>query len=649
MRFFTLFLLAACLAAPAQAGDKDFLAARDAAHKQQSSKFEKAAKRVREPLFEPYLDFWRIQLAPPGKRDALREAFLRQHADTFLADRLRGDQARAVGKRQDWPAFRTLYPSVVNRDAELECHALLARVEAGEDAARREAARLWFTGRDRPEACTPLFERLFADATLGQEDLWTRLTLALDARQTGVARALAARLPIEEAPEAQAIARALSQASAFLHEADASTRGARLLLLAALARVAADDLDRAYAAWQGIAPAYPEAERGRGWATLGAAAARRHDARALGWFTLAGGGANDEQRAWQARAALRAQDWSTVARAIETMSREQAEQPVWRYWRARAWKALGGRLPASQAFSALARERHYYGQLAEDELGVFVAAPVQPSVIAPEHLKTVGASAPIARAFKLRELGLASDAVNEWRFGTRALDDAHLLAAAELARRADWHDRAMLTAEQVKNLDAVELRFLAPYRDRASEYVRQHGLDEAWVYGLMRQESRFQNHARSGVGASGLMQIMPATGRWIAQRLGMRRFDAGSLYDLDTNLRFGAYYLKYTLDKLGHPVLATAAYNAGPRRALNWQALAPMEGAIYVESIPFLETREYVKKVMYNAMHYAQRFGQPRGGLRERLGVAPARAIEPPVGDANAPQLADDEATEATP
>lgn len=643
MRAIVHAVLALAIPFSAFAGDKDFLNAREAAHKHQSSRFEKSAKRVREPLLDPYLDFWRIQLAPPARRDALNQDFLRKHEGTHLAERVHAGLAREAGKREDWESVRKWLTGVPAPETDLQCLMLHAGVVENRAEARASAVSLWFTGRDLPESCSPLFNRLIADGSLTEEDLWTRLALALEARQAGVARSVASRLAIEHAPPPDQIGIALASPDTLLARADVSTRGSRLLLVAALARVASFDLERAYTAWQGLQAAYPDVERGRGWAALGAAAGRAHDARALGWFALAMGAASDEQLAWRVRAALRAQVWTDVARAIDTMSARARGEPVWRYWRARAWKALGGRLAATQMFSALARERNYYGQLAEDELGVVLAAPARPSTMTDAQVREVGKRPSIARALKLLALGLREDAANEWRHGIRELDDAGLLAAAELARREGWHERAIVTAEQVRELDAIELRFLAPYRDLASEYVRQYGLDEAWVYGLMRQESRFQNHARSGVGASGLMQIMPATGRWIAQRLGMRRFDTGSLFDLDTNLRFGAYYLKYTLDKLGHPVLATAAYNAGPRRALNWQAGVPMEGAIYVESIPFLETREYVKKVMYNAIHYAQRFGQSRGGLRDRLGMVPARPGESVEIDARSPYLPGDE------
>jgi soluble lytic murein transglycosylase len=307
-------------------------------------------------------------------------------------------------------------------------------------------------------------------------------------------------------------------------------------------------------------------------------------------------------------------------------------RPVWRYWRARALQAAGQRVAANAIFLELSRELHYYGQLAQEELGPVAQAPVINIKMGGDDVAAVARQPGIARALALYELGLRSDASQEWNWSIRSFSDTQLLAAAEVARRMEWYDRAIDTAERTRELHDFELRFLAPYREMAQRAARENAIDEAWVYGLMRQESRFINVARSSVGASGLMQIMPATARWIAQRLGIKRFDPNEMQDPARNIHFGAYYLKHvqtTLD--GSPVLATAAYNAGPGRAQRWRDTRPMEAAVYIESIPFIETRDYVKKVMSNAMYYAVRFGQPSVLLKDRLGAVPPRKAPAPA------------------
>ena len=277
----------------------------------------------------------------------------------------------------------------------------------------------------------------------------------------------------------------------------------------------------------------------------------------------------------------------------------------------------------------MSREHHYYGQLAQEELGPVMRAPQINVKTGGEDVAAIARHPGIARAQALYDLGLRSDASLEWNWTIRDFSDNQLLAAAEWARRMEWYDRAIDTAERTRELHDFELRFLAPYRELAQQAASDNQIDEAWVFGLMRQESRFINVARSNVGAAGLMQIMPATARWIAQRLGIKGFDPNEMQDPARNIQFGSYYLKHvqtTLD--GSPVLATAAYNAGPGRAQRWRDSQPMEAAVYIESIPFTETRDYVKKVMSNAMYYAPAF-RPAFGAAEGPAGRGAGAQDP--------------------
>ncbi len=321
------------------------------------------------------------------------------------------------------------------------------------------------------------------------------------------------------------------------------------------------------------------------------------------------------------------------------MPEPMQSEPVWRYWKARALKALNANFPANVLFAGLSREFHYYGLLAEEELPVKVETRPLEYKVTPDDLKAAEARPALRRALLLRKLDDMGNAMAEWSFALGGLDDRQLLAAAELARREGWYDRAIFTAERTREVHDFDLRYLAPFRDLASAQASQNGLDEAWIYGLMRQESRFVQHARSVAGAQGLMQIMPATARWIARQLGLKKNAHQEVHNPETNIRFGTYYLKRIYDDLDQStVLATAGYNAGPGRARRWQADIPLEGAVYVESIPFAETRDYVKKVLANAMYYRSRFGGDAVTLKARLGVIPARRAAVPANqDEKAP------------
>lgn len=590
---------------------------------------ERAARDVpADHVLTPYLEYWRLALS--DRNDDARVAdYLARYPGSRLADVLRGDWLKSLGAREAWSRYLQEYPLLAKPDPAQQCYARRAEWAQGNISRQREAVALWFTGRDMPSACSPLFRQLIELQLINQEDIWRRVRLALDADNPNVAKAVASLSSSASSLDPVALEQAGRDPARLLNSnrLDVSQRGDLEILLYALDQLAKQKSSDAERELRKRLPELSAADAGAAWARLATRAARRHEPVALAWYQLAGSVAvNDFQREWWVRSALRASDWAAVQRVTDSMGDALQGQPVWRYWRGRALKANGQRVAANALFLALSREHHYYGQLAQEELGpVMQASPVNIKV-GGEDIAAISQDPGIARALALHALGLRSDAGQEWNWAIRGFSDRQLLAAAELARRMEWYDRAINTAERTRDLHDFELRFVAPYRELAQQAARDNQIDEAWVFGLMRQESRFINFAKSSVGASGLMQIMPATARWIAQRLGIRGFDPSDMQEPARNIQFGAYYLKYVQTRLDDsPVLATAAYNAGPSRAQRWRDAKPMESAVYIESIPFAETRDYVKKVMSNAMYYAMRFGQPSVLLKDRLGVVPAR------------------------
>lgn len=621
---FVSSLLAVLLSLPALAWEKDFLAAREAYQKGQLTRFEQhASKLPADHLLQPYLAFWRLK-ANNTDREA-RNRFLAQYPDSVLAESLRAELAREAAKREDWSAYKAWSAQLVRKDLELQCYDLQAALAQGETISRAPVLSLYHTGSDRPSACERLFMQLFDMGILGLEDRYARLRLALDANNLRLVRDIEATLPAGERLASDSLSRAQQAPERLVAEAPVNRAQAEVALYA-LSQLAKTDLEAAARLWESHQDKYGELERRYGWGQLALLAARRHDERALQWFARAGTQLSEAQHAWRARASLRAGRWAELLASILAMPPQMQEEAVWRYWRGRAYKALGASFQANQIFARLSREHHYYGLLAEEELPVRLETRPTDYRVSEEEVRRVEALPGIKRSLMLREIGLTANAVAEWDWTMRDQDDITLLAAAEIARRHQWYDRAIVTAERTRELHDFDLRYLTPYRDLAQARAHEFGLDEAWIYGLMRQESRFVAHARSRVGAQGLMQIMPATATWIARQLGDRgRVDVNKP---EINVRYGSFYLKRVLDDLqGSPVLATAAYNAGPSRARRWQADKPLEGAIYIETIPFLETREYVKKVMANALYYSHRLGLERTALKDRLGTVPARPL----------------------
>jgi soluble lytic murein transglycosylase len=363
-----------------------------------------------------------------------------------------------------------------------------------------------------------------------------------------------------------------------------------------------------------------------------------HHPRALEWYGNAGPSPlTDTQIAWRARAALRAGDWKEVLASIQSLSPEEQREPTWRYWRARALRILGSGESADQLLRGIANQQTFYGLLAAEELGI--AAPPEWNGFRPlaTDLDRVRAIEGIQRALVLYRVGLDPEALREWLWAIRGLDDRDLLAAAELARQANETERAINTADRTVQVHDMSQRFPVPHRDTLSAAARQWDLDEAMVYGLIRQESRFMSDARSRVGAAGLMQLMPATARWVARQISIKPFKPDMLLQPDVNVQMGTYYFRRVLGELGHPLLATAAYNAGPGRARRWRDEGALEGAVYAETIPFNETRDYVKKVFTNAWYYHHRLTGKTSNLHDMLGQVRGRSGDSSVAASNIP------------
>ncbi len=257
----------------------------------------------------------------------------------------------------------------------------------------------------------------------------------------------------------------------------------------------------------------------------------------------------------------------------------------------------------------MAGDFSFYGQLAAEELGGRSQSPATAYKPGRDEVAAIGKLPGLQRALAFYRLNLRFEGNREWNWTVRGLDDKELLAAAELARRHEIYDRAINTAERTRELHDFSMRYLAPYRDVMKDYAGQQQLDEAWVYGLIRQESRFIANARSSAGASGLMQLMPATARWVARKLGLRKFSGTQTAEIETNINLGTWYMKHVLETLdNHPVLASAGYNAGPGRARAWRGECTMEAAIYTESIPFNETRD-TSRNPEQGQYYSHRSG----------------------------------------
>jgi soluble lytic murein transglycosylase len=583
------------------------------------------AAETRGHVVAPYVEYWQLQLRLEEAAPAELSDFLSRHAGSQLAERLRGEWLKKLGQRQEWELFDREYPKLSSPDAEIACYALQRRHSRGDPLAL-EAVRESWLDIDLPQACMPLADVLVASGRLTVEDIWQRMRRLMEARRIGPTVLTAACLPAAQAPDAKILERIGDGPLAYLKKLKpdfAASRSGRELALFALARLTRQDPDAAAAWFETRRDRFSAVERAYFYGQLGWQAAMRHHPQAVAWYRAAGYTPMvDEQIAWKARSALRAQNWRLLQTIIEEMPARISALPDWVYWRGRALQARGQPEAAEPLFRSIAGTPTFYGNLADDELGRPIAIPPRAAKPTEQEIQEVADDASIARSVSLFRLGMRPEAVREWNWGLRGSGDRTLLAAAEYARRNQIYDRAVTSADRTREEHDYDLRYLAPFRDKVGPRARELALDPAWVFGLMRQESRFVMDARSAAGARGLMQVMPSTANWVARKMGMKDFVTAHMEELDTNVYLGTSYLKMVLENLdNHPVLASAAYNAGPGRARRWRDSRSLEGAIYIETIPFSETRDYVKKVMSNAIYYSALFeGKPQS-LKARLGV----------------------------
>ena len=583
-------------------------------------------------ILAPYADYWLMLITLSGSDKAVVRDFLSQYADYPFADKVRGEWLKALGKRQDWETFFDELANFKREDLAVSCYVLEGRAKKGDVIALTEGKALWMSTAEQPANCENLFDLMQTSKVLTQDDIWARFRLAMQEGKVALAKTIIQRESSISKAELKLIDTVYQNPQAALEKKIIPFKNhlGRALNLYAIDKMARKKLDDGLNTWAKLMSQFEADEQVYMWGRLAMQAARRHDEQALSLYAkLKNSELDQDEIAWKVRAALLERNWVLVLATIDDMQATQQEEQPWRYWKARAYKAQNAIPKANSIFLPLSREHTFYGLLAKDELGdVMAGAPIN-YVPSDAEVQAVKNQPAMQRALELQRLDMRWESRAEWAWATKDYDDKQMLAAAELAIRQSWYDLAISTAEKTKFVHNFVLRYPAPYRETVQAFSKANGLDEAWVYGLTRQESRFVSYAKSGVGASGLMQVMPATAAWIAKKTGFSEYRQNMIHQTETNVKLGTYYLRYTLDLMsGQSAMATAAYNAGPGNARHWAPKKPMEGAIYAETIPILETRQYVQKVMANTCFYSNSLGTKSVSLKQRLGLI--------IGDGNA-------------
>ena len=557
--------------------------------------------------------------------DAEIKDFIHSYPDFISIDSLKRSWLKQLFKQGKWQTFLDNYTP--QKELKLRCQQLQARINTSNYTYLLEDTRtLWLTGKSLPPQCDTAFARLYKSELMTNELVWERIQLAMESGNTGLVNYLSKRLDKDYKYWAK-------QWVAMHHNPSVGTKNpqypdtaiAREILLYGIKRLARQNITRSLSNWQTLQNNYdfiPVEIDDVNLVITVRAAKNKHPKAAELLDNLNPALDSDEIFHWRLRTALKSNDWQRLYRWTKDEPPEiESVKYRWIYWRGRALEKIGDIEKANESYASIADQRDYYGFLAADRIGAEYKMNHYPL---PEDLEAKNKIAHMPGIRRARELFvLYGDyrARREWQHALRSMTNYQKQIAAQLASEWGWYDRAIFAMAAAHAYDDLELRFPITYLDEIEKYATKRNLDTGWIFALMRSESAFMEKVKSPAGALGLMQIMPATGRLTARKIGMKKFRTSDLLIAKKNIAIGTAYMKQMQDKFnGNQILATAAYNAGPGQSVKW---SPKKGCkdpdIWVEQIPFNETRAYVKRVIFYASIYDWRLGHKIIPLKQRM------------------------------
>lgn len=606
-----------------------YLAAELALRSGDAPNYNRLREKLKDYPLLPYLESQAIDIKNPEQV----KNFIAQFDRTPFGRELRRKRLYYLFQQKDWQGFLDLWDDT-NRQ-ELHCLHARALLESGQkDKAWQAGAALWLHGDSTHEACEPIFDAMRKAGKLTNYLVWDRMDLLREGKsekRTALMTYLKRFLPAEDAGYHELWMQSLKQPdkvlqSVLLNKANPS-RGN--LLVHAIRAIASKKQDLALDTWHKALKNnwLNQAQKKRIEYSLGRAMSRRNHPQALEFL--------DKVKSCQQMPGLcelriaqgvKSRRWDKVVAWANEMPAELQKHEEWGYWKARGLEELGRKAEARALFQEVAKDRSYFGFMAADRVNAPYNLTDKP---APKDvLQRVAALPGIARAHEFYQLGRLGEAGGEWYWATRDMDKLSHIAAARLALEWGWSDRALMTQIKSGYWDDLEIRFPLGHRKRIEQEAKSNEIEAAWVYAILRQESMFNAKARSPVGALGLMQLMPPTARLVAKRLGMKPPKEDEIISPDTNIRLGSHYLKMLKNQFnGWLFLAIPSYNAGPHRTSGWLPEEPKAVDLWIEDIPFDETRTYVERVLSYLVLYEYRLGLKPKRLKDRLPAKVSKAL----------------------
>ena len=596
---------------------------------------------LQQYVLYPYLEYEKIRQHKPSSPSDL-EHFIHQYENSYLANKLWSQWMRTFVKNKQWNKVKQIYSKERGGTAS-HCYYLQAKIELNDeiDLSKKEAIALWLTGSSRPSACSGLFDLMTSKGWLDKDKIWQRIALAMDKGNRKLAKSLAKKLSSKDQKRIALWSLFKHKAKKYLQKSKTlkllSGQHAydRRILLYGIKRIARNDTEKAQEFLQKLEKRvqFSPQEKAEVASYIAMQDALNHSPYALQHLAaIPSQYRDDESSAWMARMALRQSDWKKVLLAIESMSSSYQKKDAWRYWKARALSVEGRVDEALSLYEELAQDASYYGFLAADRLqqDYKIGITIEPEIS--EHVALLmSENMGIQRALELFKIGLRNEAKREWFYTVKGLSKKGKLAAAKLALEKDLPFVAIVSVAKTKDWNQTALRFPLKHRVLIEQYASEKEIPAAWVYGVTRRESAFDANIESGAKALGLMQLIPPTAKAVGKKLGLSKLGKYDILKPKTNIQLGSAYLKELLDRFkGNYAKASAAYNAGPHRIPKWLPESTLEASRWVESIPFKETRKYVRAVMAYTTIYDYKLNHATGTnlrLSDRLGViAPLEA-----------------------
>lgn len=609
-----------------------FLKAESTLKKGQYSKYRKYYRQLKGYPLQPYLRYreYRKKLSSLPEADVL--TFFEQYKDTPYADWLRVNWLDKKAKNKQWQLYINAYTP--QKSVDRQCHYVNALIQTGnKEKAFTRIPELWLSGESRPHSCDLVFKAWKQAGMLSDNMIIERIKLAMKKGRTSLAKYLACSLNKEKQQWMQEWIKIYHKPALVLKSKHLQQNilFKQDILVHAVERMARRQPEAAIKLLKSLQQnnSFTEAEQAKMYRAIGMKLAYRHGKGAWKWLNKITDQYSDETvREWRVRSAIRKGNWDAIASAINRLPEEEQKNLRWQYWLASTKEHQGNTEQAKKDYSAMARQRSYYSFLAADKMDMpyeFRNSPLQPSQ---QELQAIAENPGLLRAREFYFLGRDLQARREWYFTTRKRMDNHQRAiAAKVAQLWGWHNRAIITMAHTDQRDDIDLRFPVLQKDRVIKHSKKQDIKPAYTMAVIRRESAFATDARSRVGALGLMQIMPATGKVIAQKLEVKFNSKNQLLNPEINVAFGTKYLNMMLQKFyKQPALASAAYNTGGHLVKAWlPEKKAMPADRWIETIPFKETREYVSSILAYTAIYEQQMGLPQTRLEQVMQNVPSK------------------------